>query len=182
MVLARLRSLRQRLLEQTLELMRQLILLRHAKAAVDSDTGEDFDRPLAARGREDAPVVAKALADAGADPQVALVSDARRTRETWELAKAAFPKAEVRVLGQLYHCTAETLLREAELAGVERVMLVGHNPGMHELATRMAHRNTALEIRLRAKYPTAAGAVFTRKDAGSSWKLQAFVTPKTVSD
>ena len=45
--------------------MRQLVLLRHAKAAVDSATGEDFDRPLAARGREDAPVVGKALADEG---------------------------------------------------------------------------------------------------------------------
>lgn len=182
MALARLWSLRQRFAEQTLEVMLQLILLRHAKAAVDSDTGEDFDRPLAARGREDAPVVAQALADAGADPQVVLVSDARRTRETWELAKAAFPKAEVRFLEQLYHCTAETLLREAEMADAERVMVVGHNPGMHELATRLAHRNTAPEIKLRAKYPTAAAAVFTRRDADSSWKLQAFVTPKTISD
>ena len=69
--------------------MRQLILLRHAKAAVDSDTGEDFDRPLAARGREDAPVVAQALVDAGADPQVVLVSDAKRTRETWALVGAS---------------------------------------------------------------------------------------------
>ena len=45
--------------------MRQLVLLRHAKAAANSDTGEDFDRPLAARGREDAPVVGKALARCG---------------------------------------------------------------------------------------------------------------------
>lgn len=182
MILARLMTLRQRLLEHTLELMRQLILLRHAKATVDSDTGEDFDRPLAARGREDALVVAHALADAGADPQLVLVSDARRTRETWELAKTAFPKALVRFLGQLYLCNAETLLREAELASAERVMLVGHNPGMHELATRLAHRNTALEIKLRAKFPTAAGALFVRKDANSSLKLQAFVTPKTIAD
>jgi len=162
--------------------MRQLILLRHAKAAADSDTGEDFDRPLAARGREDAPVVAQALAAEGADPQVVLVSDARRTWETWELVKAAFPKAEVRFLKSLYLCPAETLVIEADKAGAERVMIVAHNPGLHELASRWAHRNNALEIKLRAKFPTCAGAVFARKDAESSWKLQAYVTPKMISD
>jgi phosphohistidine phosphatase len=162
--------------------MRQLTLLRHAKAAVDSDTGEDFDRPLATRGREDAPVVAATLAAEGADPQVVLVSDARRTRETWELAKAAFPKAEVRFLKSLYLCPAETLVTEAEQAGIERVMIVAHNPGLHELASRWAHRNNALETKLRAKFPTCAGAVFARKDVDSSWKLQAYVTPKMISD
>ena len=162
--------------------MRQLILLRHAKAAVDSDTGEDFDRPLAARGREDAPVVAQALVDAGADPQVVLVSDAKRTRETWALVSTAFPKAEVRFLKSLYLSSSETLASEAEKAGAERVMIVAHNPGLHELASRWAHRNNPLETKLRAKFPTCAGAVFARKDADSSWKLQAFVTPKTISD
>ena len=113
--MARLRSLRQRLSrDRGRDLMRQLVLLRHAKAAVDSDTGEDFDRPLAARGREDAPVVGKALADEGADPQVVLVSDARRTRETWGLIAGAFPKAEVRFLKSLYLCPAELLVAEAE--------------------------------------------------------------------
>ena len=162
--------------------MRQLILLRHAKAAVDSDTGEDFDRPLAARGREDAPVVAQALVDAGADPQVVLVSDAKRTRETWALVGASFPKAEVRFLSSLYLGASETLATEAEKAGAERVMIVAHNQGLHELASRWAHRNNPLETKLRAKFPTCAGAVFARKDADSSWKLQAFVTPKTISD
>lgn len=162
--------------------MRQLVLLRHAKAAADSDTGEDFDRPLATRGREDAPVMAQALLAEGVDPQVVLVSDAKRTRETWELAKAAFPKAEVRFLKSLYLCPAETLVTAAEKAGAERVMIVAHNPGLHELAARWAHRNNALEIKLRAKFPTCAGAVFVRKDAESSWKLQAYVTPKMISD
>ena len=162
--------------------MRQLVLLRHAKAAVDSDTGEDFDRPLAARGREDAPVVGKALADEGADPQVVLVSDARRTRETWGLVAAAFPNAEVRFLKSLYLCPAELLVTEAENAGADRVMIVAHNPGLHELAARWAHRNNELETRVRAKFPTCAGAVFARKDKDSSWKLQAYVTPKMISD
>ncbi len=162
--------------------MQQLVLLRHAKAAADSDTGEDFDRPLAPRGREDAPVIGKALADAGADPQVVLVSAARRTRETWELVAPNFPKAEVRFMQTLYLAAAEDLAEEAENAGAERVMIVAHNPGMHELAARWSHRNNDLESRVRAKFPTCAGAVFARKDAEASWKLQAYVTPKKISD
>ena len=162
--------------------MRQLVLLRHAKAAVESDTGEDFDRPLAVRGREDAPGVGRALAGEGADPEIVLVSDARRTRETWALVSASFPQAEVRFLNSLYLCPAETLAAEAEKSAADRVMIVAHNPGLHELAARWAHRNNELETRLRAKFPTCAGALFARKDSDSSWKLQAFVTPKTISD
>jgi len=162
--------------------MRQLVLFRHAKAATDSDTGEDVDRALAPRGRSDAPVTAKALAEAGADPQIVLVSGARRTRETWELAAPAFRPTTVHFVDRLYLAPADVLLRLAEEAGVERVMVVAHNPGIHELASRLAHRMNALELKVRAKFPTAAGAIFTRKDETSSWKLQDFITPKDAAD
>jgi phosphohistidine phosphatase len=162
--------------------MKQLILFRHAKAVPADEADDDFDRPLADRGREDTPRVAAALVEAGAAPDVVLVSDSRRTRETWEFAKPAFPKADVRFLKSLYHCPAETLMLEAERSGRERVMLIGHNPGMHDLASRLAHRNNALEIKLRNKFPTAAAAFFSRKDETTSWKLQAFITPKDATD
>lgn len=162
--------------------MRQLVLLRHAKAAVDSDTGQDFDRPLAPRGREDAPVVGKALADAGAEPELVLVSAARRTRETWELVSAAFPGVEARFLDELYDATAETLLHLVEHAKVARLMIIGHNPGLQELAIRLARRNTPLDAAVRAKFPTCAAALYTRKDDLGALKLQEFITPKTVSD
>lgn len=162
--------------------MRQLVLLRHAKAAANSDTGEDFDRPLAPRGRDDAPVVGKALAAAGADPQVVLVSSARRTRETWQLVAPNFPKAKVEFRDELYLGEAELLFKAAESAGVERVMVIAHNPGLHELASRMASRMNALESKLRAKYPTAAGAIFERKDDKSSLRLKDYVTPKNATD
>ena len=77
---------------------------------------------------------------------------------------------------------AELLVAEAENAGAERVMIVAHNPGLHELAARWSHRNNELETKVRAKFPTCAGAVFARKDKDSSWKLQAYVTPKLISD
>lgn len=162
--------------------MLQLTLLRHAKAATDSDTGEDFDRPLASRGRSDAPVVGKAVAEAGADPQVVLVSAAKRTRETWALVAPFFPKAEARFVDGLYLAAADIILREAEEAGAERVMVVAHNPGLHELAARLAHRMIDKESKVRAKYPTAACAIFERKDAASSLKLKDFITPKNATD
>jgi phosphohistidine phosphatase len=162
--------------------MKELILLRHAKAVPAKEAEEDFDRQLAERGREDAPRVAAALVEAGAAPEIVLVSDARRARETWELARPSFPKADVKFLKSLYLCAAEALMAEAERAGVERVMLVGHNPGLHELASRLAHRSNALETKLRTKFPTAAGAIFVRKSKDASWKLQAFVTPKDAID
>lgn len=162
--------------------MLQLVLLRHAKAAANSDTGEDFDRPLAPRGRDDAPVVGKALAAAGADPQVVLVSGAKRTRETWQLMAPNFPKAKVEFRDELYLGEAELLFKAAESAGVERVMVIAHNPGLHELASRMAPRMNALELKLRAKYPTAAGAIFERKNDQSSLRLKDYIRPKNATD
>jgi phosphohistidine phosphatase len=161
--------------------MQQLILMRHAKA-VSPDAVDDFDRPLAPRGREDAPQVAAALVAEGAAPEIALVSDSRRTRETWELVAPSFPKSKVKYLHSLYHSSAELLIKAAELADAKSVILVGHNPGMHELASRLAHRNNPLETKLRAKFPTAAAAIFARKDDQAAWKLQSFVTPKMISD
>jgi len=162
--------------------MRQLVLLRHAKAAANSDTGEDFDRALAARGREDAPTIGEALAGAGAEPEIVLVSSAKRTRETWGLIASWFPDVTVEFRDDLYLAEADKLMRAAENTGAEHVMVVAHNPGLHELASRLAHRNNALESAVRAKFPTAAGAVFGRTDASAAWRLQAYVTPKMVSD
>ncbi|MDZ4761243.1 MAG: histidine phosphatase family protein [Alphaproteobacteria bacterium] len=160
--------------------MLQLTLLRHAKADPDDGKIDDFDRALADIGRTDVPRTARALVEGGASPNIVLVSEARRTRETWELARPFFPKADICWLRSLYLCPAETLLAEAVRSGGERVMLVGHNPGLHELASRLAHRNTKLDMRLRAGFPTAAGAIFDRKNEEASWKLRAYVTPRDL--
>jgi phosphohistidine phosphatase len=160
--------------------MRQLVLLRHAKAMPAGDEADDFARALAEAGRTDAPLIAHALAEAGAAPTIALVSDARRTRETWDLAQPSFPKAEVRFLRSLYLGAAEILMAEAERTGAANVMVVAHNPGLHELASRLAQRPTDLDLRLRAKFPTAAGAIFARKSDDVAWKLGTYVTPKDL--
>ena len=69
--------------------MRRLILFRHAKAEPRAAGEDDFDRPLAERGREDAALVGQALARQGFAPDAALISPARRTAETWIYARAA---------------------------------------------------------------------------------------------
>lgn len=160
--------------------MLQLTLFRHAKAVPGEDGQDDFDRALAPIGREAAPRVATAIFGAGSRPDVALVSDARRTRETWELAASGFPGVAVTFMRSLYLAPAETLYAEAERCGAGNVIIVAHNPGLHDLASRLARRRNALESKLRAKFPTAAAALFTRPDMDASWKLDAYVTPKML--
>lgn len=160
--------------------MRQLILLRHAKAGPHQD--DDFARALADRGRDDAPKVGQALKDANAKPQVALVSEARRCTETWALVAPFLGKVELRTDMALYNAAAETLMEEAEMAGVDHVLVCAHNPGIHELASRLAHRNTDMDRRVRAKFAPGSAAVFERADKDSAWRLTAFIAPKELGE
>lgn len=159
--------------------MRQLVLMRHAKAAPGEDE-VDFTRPLADRGRAEAPRIAHALVDAGAAPDVALVSDARRCRETWELAKPDFPKCDVRFLKSLYLAPPEILMAEAIATGAERVLVLAHNPGVHELAQELVTERSRAAERLRLKMPPAGAAVFDRRADDAPWALVAFLTPELI--
>lgn len=152
--------------------MKHLILLRHAKAERKSDSGQDFDRELTKRGREDARQIGRLLADAGYAPDAALVSAARRTRETWEHAGAAFRNVQVAYDRRLYEATPKTLMEavEAELRRAGSVILVGHNPGVEELALALLRQGGAASAdvsRAQAGFPTAAAAAFSVADDGS---------------
>jgi phosphohistidine phosphatase len=145
--------------------MDRLILMRHGKAEQHAASGGDFERALAPRGQGDATLMSQVLARAGLSPDLALVSSARRTRETWEAAKSAFPKARAELRRDLYHAEAQDVLAairdDAPDSGA--VMVVGHNPGLHELALRMAMggpADPALLAKLRGKFPTSTAAVF----------------------
>src|SRR5690242_529305 len=118
--------------------MRRLILFRHAKAAPRAPSGEDIDRPLDEKGLADAALMGRVLAGEGLTPDLALVSSSRRTRETWAQLAAAFPNARAVVCDGLYNATAEEILAEigaAEPSGT--LMVVAHNPGLHELAIEL---------------------------------------------
>ncbi|MBQ1093975.1 histidine phosphatase family protein [Streptomyces sp. B93] len=149
---------------------RKIVLFRHAKA--DWPQVDDHDRPLAERGRMDAAVAGRKLADSGTTFDLALVSTAVRTRETWKLAVhelAHRPKTlyEERIYeaspGELIAVLNETP------DDVQNAVLVGHNPGVHGLADILAGaaEGDARDRMRRRGFPAAAFAVLTFT---GSWK------------
>jgi phosphohistidine phosphatase len=118
---------------------RRLILLRHAKS--DWPDVPDRDRPLAKRGRRDAPRIGRWLHEHGYQPDVVVVSDAARTRQTWDLvAPELGGSPAVRFEPRAYAASALSLLYLVqELPGRYRsALLIGHNPGLSDLATSLA--------------------------------------------
>ena len=144
--------------------MDRLILFRHGKAEPDSYSGEDFDRRLAPRGEVESAATGAALAKAGFAPDVALVSPASRTRETWAAAAPHFPKASANFDNDLYNADSTEIRLAAEEAGetAGTVMVVGHNPGMQELTMRLMIEGSAPASALSQvrSFPTGGAAVF----------------------
>lgn len=145
--------------------MGRLILMRHGSAEADSATGDDFDRRLQPRGEAESAEMGRRLAELGYAPDLALVSPAARARGTWAHAGAAFPDAETRFEDVLYHADSLTLRRAAERALETHgtVMIVGHNPGLHELTLSLLREESeaaARSSRAQTMFPTATVAVF----------------------
>lgn len=141
----------------------RLIIFRHGKAERHAPSHQDFDRGLMERGQEEADQTAARLASTGAIPDRVLVSAAQRTVETWNAAKAHFPDAKVEFDRGLYNADAATVLEAAEACGAASVMVIGHNPGMHDLALMLAARgeiHPRLMTILQDGFPTSAAAVF----------------------
>ena len=168
--------------------MPTLILLRHAKAVTYSPEG-DFGRELAPRGRAQAERLGRWLADKSFAPTLVFASPARRTRETADLALAALPVRPARVdAAGLYNADATdilALIRDAP-EDHERLMIVGHNPGMAEVANFLAGAgDPAAHLKLGRKYPTCACAVLEFKCAWSELgarrgALLTYITPKSL--
>ena len=129
--------------------MRRLMLLRHAKTEHDAPSGHDQDRRLDERGRLDAAALGTWIARHPPLPDTVLVSTAVRAQQTWEIARDAMkdavqqrpPQPQVELLDELYGAEPAQLLRIirlAEVTGPARLMVIGHNPGMHELALMLA--------------------------------------------
>jgi phosphohistidine phosphatase len=163
-----------------------LFLLRHAKSSWADPTLADFERPLAPRGVRDARRIAKHVRALGCEPELVLCSAAVRTRETLELALPAIGTPAVRLEEELYAATSDELLARIRLVPdtVQSLMLIGHNPGVHQLALGLVSDGDNLE-RLAAKFPTAALATLT---AAKTWSqlaagdatLAAYVVPRDL--
>ncbi len=142
--------------------LRRLVVLRHAKS--DWPPGvPDHDRPLGPRGRRDAPAAGRWLHHGGCVPDQVVCSTARRARETWDLAAAELGAVpDVRFDERVYDATVAELLLVAHEFGDDSptALLVGHNPGFHDLAMTLTGSadGDALE-KLRAKFPTSGIAV-----------------------
>jgi phosphohistidine phosphatase len=148
--------------------MRRLYVLRHAKSSWKQPGLADHDRPLAGRGRHAGEALARHLCEQGIEPQLVLCSTALRTRETLERIGPALGTGAVHFERELYGASAAVLLERLRSVPdtVESVMLIGHNPGVQELALNLAG-DAPQAGRLAAKYPTAALATFAY--AGTTW-------------
>jgi phosphohistidine phosphatase len=151
--------------------MKQLILMRHAKAEKDSESGEDFDRVLAPRGREEARNVAEALKAYGIKPDFALVSSAARTQGTFDEVKAILGDIPALVSEDFYNAGSEALRRavEAHENDGQCLIVVAHNPGLQYLVAEYLFEGAAgpdITDKVRGNYPTATATVFEVDAAG----------------
>jgi phosphohistidine phosphatase len=165
--------------------VRRLILFRHAKAAHRALGGVDAERPLEPRGRRDAEVSGRWMATAGLFPDLVLVSPSARTRETWGAVAACFPTAPVEFLDELYDATPEDI--ETAIAAPARraecVLVVGHNPGMQELAVNLLVEGMAScdEVeKVAGGFPTSTVAVIDLAENGRT-HLAALFNPRRDS-
>jgi len=142
--------------------MRTLILFRHAKAVRVHEADSDEARGLTGRGRREAALAGAAMEDAGLQPALALVSVAKRTRETAVHGLQNF-KLETRFEDALYHASPEGLWDAFNASDADCVVIVGHNPGIGELVSTLvhqAHDGSKLAREFSGHFPTAAFAAF----------------------
>lgn len=174
--------------------MRRLMLLRHAKTESDAPSGRDEDRRLDNRGRHDAAEIGGWIGRNPPFPSLVLVSHAVRALQTWEIAWEAMRELvvepAVEIMPQLYGADVSDLLEtihHAAAADPQRLMLVGHNPGMHELAISLAgHGDPAGRAALADNLPTAGLAIFDFEV--DDWtdvvlrrgRLALFISPKMI--
>jgi len=166
--------------------MPNLYLLRHAKSSWDDPGSNDRDRPLSPRGRRAAERLAEHLRAEGVHPDLVLCSPAVRARQTLARVRRALGDPKVTFDEILYAADAERLLARLRTvpAGVETVLLIGHNPGLQDLALDLAAEGRGLR-KLRAKLPTGALVSLSFEGAWSDLGpgravLAGFVVPREL--
>jgi phosphohistidine phosphatase len=169
--------------------MRRLMLLRHGKS--DWPAGvPDLQRPIAERGRRASKAMGHHMVASGFQPERVLVSPALRTRQTWEIAGQAFsPTPPITFEPAIYEAEAIELLSVVQSLpeDIRSVLMVGHNPGLQDLALLLAGDGDAEAMaRLNMKYSTAGLAILDL--SGTGWSdagegcaiLRRFDTPRSI--
>lgn len=147
-----------------IQALRQLLLLRHAKALAVAGGASDHARALGPEGLADAALLGAAMRTRGLAPEFVLVSSARRTRQTLEALQPWEDTPQVEVMDAFYNAPAETMLEALRQLGpsVRSAMVVAHNPGLHNLARLLADgAGGEAEAAMRADYPPACLTEFT---------------------
>jgi len=172
--------------------MHRLMLLRHAKAERVKPGKSDCERCLTKRGRANARAVATYMISYRLVPDQAFVSTATRAQETWMLLAKAFAEGPKVVSDErIYNATAEKLIEViSETKGALCLLVVGHNPSLHDLAVQlMAGGNAEAREMISEKFPTAGLIVIDlpiddwsqlqpHPHAGS---LERFVSPRPIA-
>ncbi len=172
--------------------MRQLLLLRHAKSSWDDPALSDHARPLNPRGRDAARAMAEAMHRLGLAPDVVLVSSARRTLQTLAALEPWEEPPLVEVMDALYLAPAPEILAVLRRAAPASrcMLLIGHNPGLHELAAQLANAHAPAGDkqvrRLNDAYPTGALAAFSiatpwQELGPAGARLTRFLVPKDLT-
>ena len=170
--------------------MRRLILFRHAKAERSEPGMEDRARALIERGRKDAGKIGTYMAGHALVPDRVVISPAARTQETWKFASTAFRPAPAAMTAEpLYDATPHgifALIKDTP-ASAHTLLIIGHNPGLHELALMLiASGDVDTRERLREKLPTSGLVIidFAFDNWGKlhpqSGRLERFVSPKSL--
>ena len=180
--------------------MRQLLLLRHAKSSWDDAAQSDHARPLNPRGRTAARAMRDVFRNLGLVPDVVLVSSARRTRQTLDALAPWDDTPIIEPMDGLYLATPDQILTiiSGVAETVRSLMIVGHNPALHELAMTLtgAHAmssNGHIGHQLADGFPAGALAEFTVANswrtlgpqtgtADSAGRLVRFVRPRDLSE
>jgi phosphohistidine phosphatase len=174
--------------------VKRLLLLRHAKTEPAGPEIEDHERELLARGRVDAPKIGTYLATKQYFPDLILSSTARRTVETVELVVEKLPrKQHIEYTDGLYLAGSREMLAivRAVRPTVATLLIVGHNPGMEQLATLLSRLPVRRKERdrfdlIEEKFPTCALAILDfdvarwRDVAPGRGELIDFVRPRDL--
>lgn len=169
--------------------MRTLMLLRHAKAVPADGTIRDQDRPLAPRGRKEAPKIGVYMNTHQLIPDIALVSPSTRTRETWALLAPGLGKLRPAYEERIYNASPQDILNliQEQGTGSPALLIVGHNPSLNHVAVSLiATGDLDLRERLFENLPTSGLVTIEfpfddwRKLHGQAGRLTHFVTPKLI--
>jgi phosphohistidine phosphatase len=171
--------------------MRRLMLLRHAKTERTEPGQRDRDRKLVKRGRSDAETIAGYMVHHDLIPDLALVSPARRTQETWEIIATGFRKPPRHLDEErIYNASIDALMTLiGGTRGAHSLLIIGHNPGLHEVAQLLvASGDIAMRERLAEKLPTSGLVIIDfafdawTKLHPQSGRLEHFITPRLLGN